>query len=282
MVCPWQDARYVEEGPFTLKANNGICLWSGAIDIRESEDGLQELPNMGLLSDRHCLLFHYTDKQAVEVKKKSGTVFVALSLPLQQTTFVLHNMAFPSLLAVCRLLMRSSSCRATRFSRASTRPTQYLGMGYMRPPRLHMTGHPRDTFYLTIIGLLERLGWKSRNRRARLILSGHMTMCCAAAKRRSQMKTGMLCSTRSGQTISSQILRRLDLDLQTVVLRLCATRSLLRTDPGNLPFLLKQSVIGFASSGWTVQDAVTDWTEASMMDNNKFRRGCDPESSTLV
>lgn len=69
MVQPWQDPRYEADGPFLLKAKNGISLWSAAIDIRES-DATGDLPNVELLPEKHCLFFHYCDKQAAEASAK--------------------------------------------------------------------------------------------------------------------------------------------------------------------------------------------------------------------
>lgn len=66
----------MEVDPTMLKAKNDIVLWSGAIDVRERHEKC-------LQPERDCVLFHYTNKQAVEAEKHvndRGGVFLFVSL----------------------------------------------------------------------------------------------------------------------------------------------------------------------------------------------------------
>lgn len=67
---PRKDERYEKDGAFILKClDNEIRIWSLAIDVRTSEQPTAELPARGLnLLQGDQVLFHYTNREAVEVK----------------------------------------------------------------------------------------------------------------------------------------------------------------------------------------------------------------------
>eukprot|EP00438_Fugacium_kawagutii_P009567 Skav212724 [mRNA] locus=scaffold1734:152265:153196:- [translate_table: standard] len=76
-----QDPRYTQEDLFTLKAENGILLWSAAIDLRQQDAPGAQLP-MEFLPEKHCLMFHYTNKEAVEafeaiIQLQSNEIFTS-------------------------------------------------------------------------------------------------------------------------------------------------------------------------------------------------------------
>lgn len=68
-LCCLQDPHYTQEDLFKLKAENGIFLWSAAIDLRQKDGTGEQLP-MEFVPENHCLMFHYTHKEAVEVSAK--------------------------------------------------------------------------------------------------------------------------------------------------------------------------------------------------------------------
>eukprot|EP00438_Fugacium_kawagutii_P014241 Skav219450 [mRNA] locus=scaffold2583:22010:22940:+ [translate_table: standard] len=73
-----KDSRYTQEDLFTLKAENGIFLWSAAIDLRQKDASGAQVPTE-FLPEKHCLMFHYTNKQAFEaiIQLQSNEIFTS-------------------------------------------------------------------------------------------------------------------------------------------------------------------------------------------------------------
>eukprot|EP00438_Fugacium_kawagutii_P007849 Skav210114 [mRNA] locus=scaffold2194:77438:77936:+ [translate_table: standard] len=66
-----QDSRYeysedLATVTVTLQSGDQITMWSYAIDVRDSEDPVKELPLRGFDEEEDYVLFHYTDREAMD------------------------------------------------------------------------------------------------------------------------------------------------------------------------------------------------------------------------
>eukprot|EP00438_Fugacium_kawagutii_P007844 Skav210109 [mRNA] locus=scaffold2194:46764:48585:+ [translate_table: standard] len=50
----------------TLQSGDKVTMWSYAIDVRDSEDPVKELPERGFNEEEDYVLFHYTDEEAMD------------------------------------------------------------------------------------------------------------------------------------------------------------------------------------------------------------------------
>eukprot|EP00438_Fugacium_kawagutii_P007056 Skav220585 [mRNA] locus=scaffold145:304962:306099:- [translate_table: standard] len=63
----------------TLQSGDEITMWSYAIDVRDSEDPVKELPQRGFDEEEDYVLFHYTDEEGFGKITSSKEVWASLS-----------------------------------------------------------------------------------------------------------------------------------------------------------------------------------------------------------